>query len=148
MTHLYPRQGETISTIMEDRDGVGSRTNLIISTLKDATAEDKEIIKDDKAQTPNLLSLKGISLAGQPVDAVTVQATGQAAVRGATDLDSHIAHTLHHATGEAGASMGLDLLHPLSRYKEEREEEGEHGEHLCRCHKEDLKQLKLLPETK
>jgi hypothetical protein len=133
---------------MEDRDGVWSRTNLIISTLKDATAKDKENINDDKAQPPNLLSLEGISLAGQPVDAVTVQATGQAAVRGATDLDSHIAHTLHHATGEAGAGVGLELLHPLPRYKEQREEEErEHGEHLYNCHQEDLKQLKLLPQT-
>ena len=124
---------------MEDRDGVGSRTNLIISTLKDATAKDKENINDDKSQSPNLLSLEGITLTGQPVDAVTVQATGQAAVRGATDLDSHIAHALHHATGKAGASVGLDLLHPLSRYQQEREdEEGEHGEHLSRFHKQDL----------
>ena len=38
---------------MEDRDGVWSRTNLIISTLKDATAVDKENIMITK---PTLLT--------------------------------------------------------------------------------------------
>ena len=95
-------------------------------------------LKESEPQ-PYLLSLEGVRLSRQPVNTVTVQAAGQAAVSRAAHLHSHVAHALHHAAGEAAASAGGDGLNLLARHQEERgDKEGEEDEHSDRLVREKM----------
>ena len=114
---------------MKGGDGVRGSTNLIIRTLKN-TSEGKYNTRPPTSP-PNLLSLESVRLSGYPVDAVTVQAAGQAAVGRAAHLDCQVGGALYHAASQAGAGVGCNGLDPLSRHKQEREQkEGEMKEHL------------------